>query len=119
MVDGETLKVLFVCSMNQWRSPTAEKIYADKPSVVARSAGTNKGARQSVRSKDLLWADLVLVMEQKHKQKLMAAFPGEMKFKTLHVLDIPDDYQYMDPELVEGIRSTVDPLLENFRNDGP
>ncbi len=86
--------------------------------MVARSAGTNKGARQSVRSSDLLWADLVLVMEQKHKQRVMAAFPGETKFKTVHVLDIPDDYQYMDPELIEEITSAVDPLLENFRRDG-
>lgn len=58
-----------------------------------------------------VWADLVLVMEQKHKQKVLAAFPGEMKFKTLHVLDIPDDYRYMDPELIEEIKSAVDPLL--------
>ena len=117
MAENEPIKIMFVCSMNQWRSPTAEKIYSDKPSVVARSAGTNKGARRSVRSSDLVWADLVLVMEQKHKQRVMAAFPGEMKFKTLHVLDIPDDYQYMDPELIEEITSAVDPLLQNFRNE--
>ena len=101
--------------MNQWRSPTAEKIYAGRASVAARSAGTNKGARKTVRSSDLVWADLVLVMEQKHKQRLLAAFPGEMKFKTLHVLDIPDDYKYMDPELIEEIISAVDPLIAHFR----
>ena len=115
MDDREPINVLFVCSMNQWRSPTAEKIYADSPLVSARSAGTNKGARRSVGAADLAWADLVLVMEQKHKQRVMAAFPGEMKFKKLQVLDIPDNYQYMDPELIEEIRSAVDPLLEEFR----
>jgi len=114
MADQEPVNVLFVCSMNQWRSPTAEKIYADNPLVSARSAGTNEGARKAVRSSDLVWADLVLVMEQKHKQRLLATFPDELKFKTLHVLDIPDDYEYMDPELIGEIASVVDLLLEEF-----
>lgn len=114
MATPEPIKILFVCSMNQWRSPTAEKIYADDPLVSVRSAGTNKGARKAVRSGDLVWADLVLVMEQKHKQRLLATFPGETKFKTLRVLDIPDEYKYMAPELVEEITSAVDPLIDNF-----
>lgn len=112
----EPIRILFVCSMNQWRSPTAERIYTDNPLVSVRSAGTNKGARKAVRLGDLVWADLILVMEQKHKKRLLATFPEEMKFKTLHVLDIPDDYQYMDSKLVEEITSAVDPLLENFRS---
>jgi len=115
MANREPIKVLFVCSMNQWRSPTAEKIYADNPLVSARSAGTNKGARKSACSGDLVWADLVLLMEQKHKQRLLATFPSQMKYKPLHVLDIPDDYKYVDPELVEEITSAVGPLIENFR----
>jgi len=111
MVDQESVKVLFVCSMNQWRSPTAEKIYADKPLVLARSAGTNRKARKRATSDDLKWADIVFVMEQKHKQRLVAEFPGEMRYKKLHVLDIPDDYQFMDADLIVEIRNAVDPIL--------
>lgn len=111
MVDRESLKILFVCSMNQWRSPTAEKVYADKPLVLTRSCGTNKKARKAVNRDDLKWADIVLVMEQKHKQRLMAEYPGEMRFKELHVLDIPDNYKFMDPELVEEITAAVEPIL--------
>jgi len=111
MVDRESLKILFVCSMNQWRSPTAEKVYADKPLVLTRSCGTNKKARKAVNRDDLKWADIVLVMEQKHKQRLMAEYPGEMRFKEVHVLDIPDNYKFMDPELVEEIASAVEPIL--------
>jgi len=100
--------------MNQWRSPTAEKVYSDKPLILVRSAGTNKKARRRAKPTDLKWADVVLVMEQKHKQRLVAEYPGEMRFKEVRVLDIPDNYKFMAPELVEEIRGAVDPILEEF-----
>ena len=111
MADRESLKILFVCSMNQWRSPTAEKVYADKPLVTARSRGTNKKARVTVNPDDLKWADIVMVMENKHKQRLLAEYPGEMRYKELHVLDLPDEYRFMDPELIDEIHASVDPIL--------
>jgi len=114
MVERESLKLLFVCSMNQWRSPTAEKIYADKPLVLTRSCGTSKKARTTVNPDDLRWADVVLVMEQKHKQRLLGEYPGEMRFKELYVLDIPDNYKFMDPDLIAEITSAVNPILERI-----
>ena len=107
----ESLKLLFVCSMNQWRSPTAERIYADKPLVVARSRGTSEKAVKTVKSADLQWADIIFVMERKHRERLLSNFPGEMHFKEIHVLDIPDNYRYMDPELIAEIEASVDPIL--------
>ena len=114
MMDQDVLRILFVCSMNQWRSPTAEKVYADRPLVIARSAGTNKKARRAVNSADLKWAHVVFAMEQKHRQRLLAEYPGELRHKKLYVLDIPDEYKFMDAELVEEIRASVDPLLAEF-----
>ena len=35
-------------------------------------------------------------MEQKHRNRLLADFPDLTKFLTIHVLDIPDDYGYLD-----------------------
>ena len=99
--------------MNKWRSPTAEKVYAKNDLVRARSAGTSKKAVRSINAGDLKWADVVLVMEEKHKQQLKARFPSKLKFTKIHVLDIPDEYQFMDPELVEIIQETVDPILMN------
>jgi predicted protein tyrosine phosphatase len=115
MLNRESLKILFVCSMNQWRSPTAEKMYAKKPLVLARSCGTSKKARKTVSSNELKWADIVLVMEQKHKNRLTSQYPGEMRFKEIHVLDIPDNYKFMDPELVELIAASVNPILVSNR----
>lgn len=100
--------------MNQWRSPTAEKIYSNRQEVVARSCGTNRGARVSASSKLIQWADVIIVMEQKHKSRLLGNFPGESRFKTIHVLDIPDDYQYMDAELIGEIETAVDPIIQEY-----
>ncbi|MCS7466423.1 protein tyrosine phosphatase [Stieleria sp. ICT_E10.1] len=106
------INVLFVCSKNQWRSPTAEAVYRDDPRVSVRSRGTAKSARQTIHAADLAWADLVLVMEDKHRHRLLADFPGDTKYLPIQVLHIPDDYQFMDPELVELIRFSAEPFIE-------
>ncbi len=108
---GERLNVLFVCSRNQWRSPTAEQVWRRHPRVNARSAGTSASARRVVGADDLRWADVVLVMEDKHKSRLLADFRALLLQKPLHVLDIPDDYNYMDPDLVELLGDPVADLL--------
>ena len=105
------MNMLFVCSMNQWRSPTAEKIYAKHDGLNVRSAGTSSKARRKVTADDLKWADVICVMEYKHKSQLKSRFPGELQILTVHVLDIPDEYRFMDPELVTCIRESVDSLL--------
>ena len=109
--EGERLNVLFVCSRNQWRSPTGEQVWRRHPRVNARSAGTSAGARRVVSAADLAWADVVLVMEDKHRSRLLAEYRQLLQHKPLHVLDIPDDYKYMDPELVELLGDPVADLL--------
>ena len=104
-------KILFVCSKNQWRSPTAEAIYRGDARISVRSRGTAQAAVQTIRSSDIDWADAILVMEDKHRKRILADFPGESKFKPVHVLDIPDDYQFMDAELVELIKSATEPIV--------
>ncbi|TWU61928.1 low molecular weight protein tyrosine phosphatase family protein [Crateriforma conspicua] len=106
------INVLFVCSKNQWRSPTAEAVYRDDPRVSVRSRGTARSARQTIHAVDLAWADLVLVMEDKHRHRLIADYPGETKFLPIEVLHIPDDYQFMDPELIELIRCSAEPFID-------
>lgn len=107
----EKIHVLFVCSRNQWRSPTAERLWSRHPQVVARSGGTSPNARHPVSESDIRWADVIIVMEQKHKSRLMAAFPELLEHKPLHVLDIPDDYKFMDPALIEELEACVPSLL--------
>ncbi|MBN8422319.1 MAG: protein tyrosine phosphatase [Verrucomicrobia bacterium] len=106
------MKILFLCSRNQWRSPTAEKVYQNDPRVDVRSAGTSASARCRVSEKLLLWADLVIVMEHAHRQRLRELFPEIVRELRIEVLDIPDDYEFMNPELVALIQERVEPLLE-------
>lgn len=108
---NERLNVLFICSRNQWRSPTAEQLWRKHPKVSARSAGTSPNARHKVSIDDICWADVILVMEEKHKSRLTAEFTRLLNHKQVHVLDIPDDYKFMDPELVEMLEQSVNNLL--------
>lgn len=109
---SNNVNLLFICSRNQWRSPTGEAIWRKRPGFNARSAGTSPNAKKTVSSADIRWADYIFVMEKKHKNKLLAEFTRMMDYKALHILDIPDEYQYMDQELVEEIESRVSVILE-------
>ena len=104
-------KLLFVCSRNQWRSPTAERIWRRQPGIQARSAGISPQARRRLNQQDIAWADMILVMEKKHKQRILLEFGDLLINKSIHILDIPDEYQYMDPELIEQLTVTVASIL--------
>ncbi|MCF6200352.1 MAG: phosphotyrosine protein phosphatase [Hyphomicrobiaceae bacterium] len=103
--------VLFVCSRNRWRSPTAEKIWSRVPAVSVRSVGTSRSARRRLTIADIQWAELICVMEQKHKSRIQKEFREEIAGTPIHILDIPDDYSYMDPELVEILLEKTQPLM--------
>ena len=103
--------VLFNCSRNQLRSPTAEQVWRKHPLLSVRSAGTSPNARRKVSADDISWSSVIMVMEEKHKSRLKAEFSRLLEGRVIHVLDIPDDYKYMDPELVEQVEQSVASLL--------
>ena len=105
------MNLLFVCSKNQWRSPTAEAIYRNHTDLAVRSAGTSATARRTVNAGDIRWADHIVVMEHSHKERLKDKFAQELARKKIHVLDIPDDFQFMDPDLVALIELRVGVVL--------
>ncbi len=107
------LNVLFVCSKNQWRSPTAEVIYRNDFRINVRSAGTSSSARKQISQANIDWADLILVMESKHKKRIIRD-RNYLDLPEIIVLDIPDEYQYMDEELVSIIKLSVENILKNF-----
>jgi predicted protein tyrosine phosphatase len=104
-------KLLFVCSCNIWRSPTAEKLFAGAE-VQTRSAGTEAGARIKVTAGHIGWADTVFVMEKKHLWRLKERFNDKLQDKRVICLNIPDDYKFMQPELVTLLQAAVPPHLE-------
>ncbi len=101
------MKVLFVCNMNQCRSPTAEDLFRNK--FETKSAGLYGG--KLVSKNALSWADTIAVMEQEQRIELVKRFPSECLQKRLICLNIPDIFQYNEPELVELLKNKEEELL--------
>jgi predicted protein tyrosine phosphatase len=100
-------RVLFVCSQNRLRSPTAEQVFASWPGIEVASAGLDASAANPVTPELLGWANLVFVMEKSHRSKLSKKFRPHLKDQRVICLNIPDEYDYMDPQLVKLLQATV------------
>ncbi len=100
-------RILFVCSENRLRSPTAEEVFSKYEGVEAIGAGTNVDSATPVTEALIDWADVVLVMEKSHRNKLSKKFHEQLKNKKIGVLDIPDIYDYMEPVLVQLLENKV------------
>lgn len=99
--------LLFICSQNKLRSPTAEIVFNEYENINALSAGLNKGAEELVCPDLIEWADIILVMEKKHKTKLVREFPKRLSNKKIVCLDIPDEFQFMEASLIEILKDRV------------
>ena len=112
-----TMHVLFICSRNRLRSPTAERVFADWPGVETASAGLAPDADSPVTPELLAWADLIFVMEDRHRGRLSSPFGRYLKGKRIICLGIPDDYEFMDPKLVELLQARVPRHLPHVGKD--
>ncbi len=92
--------VLFVCSQNRFRSPTAEQVFATRGDMEVMSAGTNNDADNPLTAELVTWADVIVVMEKTHRAKVQKRFRSALNGKRMICLDIPDDYAFMDPALI-------------------
>ena len=105
------MNVLFVCSQNRLRSPTAEAVFASHDGLSALSAGTNSDAETPVSGDLIEWADVIFVMERTHRNRIAKKFRPLLRSKRVVVLGIPDEYEYMDPELIEILKRRIPRLL--------
>jgi predicted protein tyrosine phosphatase len=105
-------QLLFVCSRNQWRSPTAAALFKGNDLYIARSAGTSDSARIKITPGLINWADKIFVMEKRHLAIIHHKYPDPIQDKQIFNLNISDDYQYMDLELIEIFRSRLSEHLD-------
>lgn len=98
--------VLFVCSQNKLRSPTAEQVFAGRRDIEVDSAGTNNDAENPLTAELVAWADLIFVMERTHRAKLQKKFAEALTARVV-CLDIPDNYTFMDPALIALLEERV------------
>jgi len=105
-------KLLFICSRNKVRSLTAERLFEGHSAYDARSAGTQPASRIHVTEGHLQWADLIFVMEKSHLQRLQMRFPEVIDAKKVISLHIPDEYEFMDPSLVDELCAKLAPYVD-------
>lgn len=102
-----THRVLFLCSRNRLRSPTAEQLFAQWPGIETASAGVRRDADNPVTPELLAWADTIFVMERVQRARLTQAFGAALRDKRVINLDIPDDFAFMAPALIALLKSKV------------
>ena len=104
-------KLLFVCSRNKRRSLTAEKLFEGFSLYQVRSAGTQPGARIVVTEGHLGWADLIFCMEKSHLNRLRWKFPEALQGKRVICLHIPDEFEFMQTELIDDLSAKLAPYV--------
>jgi predicted protein tyrosine phosphatase len=103
--------VLFLWSQNKLRSPTAERVFADWPGIDVQSAGLNHDAAVPVDREILEWAQLIAVMDRGQRNRLSKRFRAYIGHARIVCLDIPDEYEYMEPALIALLEAKVPPHL--------
>lgn len=104
-------RAVFICGRNRLRSPTAERIFQGRRGFEISSAGLNPDADVEVSPELLERADIIFVMENEQRAKLVKRFGALLKNKKVVCLGISDDYAYMDPELIRLLESKAGPFF--------
>jgi predicted protein tyrosine phosphatase len=105
------IRALFICTQNKLRSPTAEHVFSTYPGIETDSAGLGNGANVPFSTEQIEWATVIFVMEQAHKKKLSQKFRSRINGKKIICLGIPDEYEFMQEELVAILKKKVEPFL--------
>ncbi len=111
-------RILFICSQNRLRSPTAEQIFSGCPGIECASAGLNHDAENPVTPELLEWAEIIFVMEKSHRNRLCTRFKRHLRNTRLVCLDIPDHYAFMEPALVKLIQAKLARFLPHLSATG-
>ncbi|WP_185974679.1 arsenate reductase/protein-tyrosine-phosphatase family protein [Deinococcus detaillensis] len=109
------LRVVFVCTQNKLRSPTAEAVFRDVPEWQVVSAGTDKRAETPLTRDLLEWADVAVCMQKQHRDWIRSKLKGALPDDRILILGIPDDYEFMDADLVLLLNKLVPSRLEKVK----
>ncbi len=108
----ERPNLLVVCGRNKKRSRTAEYIFKNDDRFNIRSAGLSPKSDRKISENDLNWADLVFVMETEQRAKIWGLY-RHLDLPSIEVLNIPDDYEFMDAELVDMLSDRINHTLSS------
>lgn len=99
-MSSDKIKILFICTVNRMRSATAHKIFKDDIRFEVKSVGTDQSATTVVSIDLLNWTDTIIVMEEYHRIFIRQKYPDIYKNKKIVCLYIPDEYDFMQTELI-------------------
>ena len=105
--------LLVICGRNKKRSRSAETIFKNDNRFYIRSAGLSPQSNRKVSEKDINWADQIIVMESNQRSKLSSQF-RYLELPQIEILHIPDDYEYMDEELIELLTEGINGALQEI-----
>ena len=105
------IRVLFICGKARARSPTAAQIFAGWKGVSTDFGGISSDADDALSADQIDWADLILVMERRHTERLRDRFGRQIDGKRIISLGIRDRYSFMQPELVGELQAKAGPYL--------
>lgn len=106
-----TQKLLFICTQNRLRSPTAEQVFSSWEGLECDSSGLAPDATVPLSTEQIAWADIIFVMEKTHRNKLSKKFRPQLNGKRIIVLGIPDDFEFMEEGLVRLLKAKVPQFL--------
>lgn len=104
-------RVLFICGRARSRSPTAAQVFADMPGISTDFGGISRDSDDALSRDQLDWADLIIVMEERHRVRLSDRFGAAISGRQVVCLGVRDRYSYMQPELIALLREKAGPYL--------
>ncbi|MDR2207282.1 MAG: hypothetical protein LBE36_14120 [Flavobacteriaceae bacterium] len=103
--------ILVVCGRNKKRSRTAEYIFKNDNRFNIRSVGLSPKSNRKISENDLNWSDLVFVMESEQRAKIRKLY-RHLQLPDIEVLNILDEYEFMNEELVEILTEKINNILK-------
>ena len=101
------MNIIFVCNQGLNRSRTAAAVFSGR--FQTDSAGLYSDT--PVTETQLAQADVIIVMEERHREEIAKRLPTLSLQKRILVLGIPDIYRYGQPELVRLLQVRMCRLL--------
>lgn len=119
---GPRKRVLCVCSAGMLRSPTAAWILSNEPfGFNTRAVGASQEyALIPMDEAHVLWADEILCFNDEQKllaeQLLQNVNPDHWKLTPIHVLNVPDIYEFRQPKLIDLL---MNKFMEMYKYNNP
>ena len=108
------MRILFVCTANKLRSPTAEDVFREWPGIEAISAGTDSEAPRPLSKELVASADMIFTMESHHRERIRKKYKQRPPDSRIIPLHIPDEYERGDPELIKLLKDKIEPRLRGL-----